>query len=33
LVEDVKVENVVASVTLSMDIPLEKMAVSLVNTE
>jgi transcription initiation factor TFIID TATA-box-binding protein len=33
LVEDVKVENVVASVVLSMDIPLEKMAVSLVNTE
>ncbi len=33
MVEDVKVENVVASVTLSVDIPLEKMAMSLVNTE
>ena len=33
LVEDFKVENVVASVTLHMDIPLEKMAMSLVNTE
>lgn len=33
MLKDVKVENVVASVTLSMDIPLEKMAMSLVNTE
>ncbi len=33
MVEDFKVENVVASVTLHMDIPLEKMAMTLVNTE
>ncbi len=30
---DFKVENVVASVTLNLDIPLEKMAMTLVNTE
>ncbi len=31
--EDVKIENVVASVTIFMDVPLEKLAATLPNTE